>query len=88
MESSIALGFSVVALLITVLSWFAISYLIIELRAMQKSTHNIQYIDPFDRDEGTIVDEEGFEELTPKEKKELSDDDDLFGDETIHTKIL
>ena len=72
--------------MMAIVSWMGIGWALIELRAMQKSTHSLQYVD-MPEPTGVKQDESGFETLTDKQREEIADEDDLFGDETIHTNL-
>lgn len=66
--------FGVLALILSI-------YNLIEVKAMQKSTHNIQFVDPI-KEDTTKYDEAGFEILDKKTREKLEDESDLFDDET------
>jgi len=54
---------------------------LLEVKAMQKSTHTIQYVEP-KADKGLKYDDDGFEILSKKTRAKLEDDGDIFDDET------
>lgn len=68
----LSLVFSVLALIFSINNY-------IECKAMQKSTHSIQYVDsPFP---GTITDEDGFESITEETKEKVrKTTEDLYDD--------
>jgi len=71
----LALIFALVSLVIGSLAMVVALLSYIEIKAMQKSTHQIQYVYP-DQQEG------GFESLDKKTREKLEDESDLFDDET------
>lgn len=56
-------------------------FALIEVKALMKSTHSVQYVDPF-KDEPQKYEEAGFEVLDKKTREKLEDESDLFDDET------
>lgn len=74
-----------IAVIFSIGGWALATWALIEVKATQRATHTFQYIDP-PAVEGT-KDEAGFETLTEKQKREMFSEDDLFGDETIHTSL-
>lgn len=68
------LALCITALIFSVLSFIVSCVLYIELKAMQKSTHNVQLVPA----EKVKTDEKGFEVLTNKVRGDLEDETDLF----------
>ena len=58
----------------------------IEVKALKRSTHTIQYIDP-PTGKDIDYDEEGFEILSKKTREKLEDESDLFDDETNFSEM-
>lgn len=82
------IGVSLFSILFSFLSVLFSSYVLAELRGVQKSTHQIQYVDPSEGlDDNMFLDEDGFQELDDETRKKLDTDQDLFGDETTNDKI-
>jgi len=78
--SIVGITLSAIALLICIVNYT-------DNKALQKSTHSIQYIDPQIM-ATTLRDENGFEIPSNELKKKIKQqDEDLFGDETVHTHI-
>jgi len=76
---------TVIATIFSISSFMLVVWALIEIKSMQRSTHTFEYLQP-PKVEGP-VDESGFAVVTEKDKKELFNDDDLFGDETVHTHL-
>jgi hypothetical protein len=71
----------IVACIFGILAFCLSAWAIIEVKAMQKSTHTFQPIHV--ADDGKIeIDEDGFEVLNKKTRQKLEDESDLFDDET------
>lgn len=63
-----------------VLLTVAVIWLFIELKAMQKSTHQVTYINPFAGHSGTTGEDSGFEEASEETKEKIRKAADPFGD--------
>ena len=78
--SSVSIIISFLALCVSIVNY-------IDNKALQKSTHTLQYVDP-QQMLGTETDEQGFEKVTDKVKEKFQiEEDDLFGDDTVHTHM-
>jgi len=78
MEMIILTTLSVLTILLSLLALFCSLYAIIEVKAIQKSTHQIQYVGaPYP---GTQTDNDGFEIIDEEMKKKFeTTEDDGFG---------
>jgi len=76
MYMAFMIGIQIACLIIALIGFLLSVFCFIELRALQKSTHSIQYVEaPYP---GTKIDEHGFEELSEEVKKTFSEDEDYF----------
>ena len=87
MGEALILGLVVVAIVLSVISLVFSLVNFTDNKALHKSTHQIQYVDPQVM-ATTLRDEQGFEVVSDKLKDKIKEeDDDLFGDETVHTHM-